>query len=52
MSRLDRVDAQLSKLNDQLIAAGRGEEKYGDVRTKTDPLSQRIAQLPTSVVNG
>lgn len=36
---LDKLDAQISKLNSQLIDAGRGTEKLSEVVTKTDPLS-------------
>lgn len=37
--RLDALDKQSSKLTDKFIAAGRGNERFSDIRQQTDPLS-------------
>ena len=38
---LDRLDLEASKINDALIAAGRGDERPSETRRMDDPLSKR-----------
>lgn len=39
---LDKLDKEDTRINDELIAAGRGSERPSDMRGKTDPLSKRF----------
>src|SRR5579859_578445 len=39
---LDKIDAEDSKLTDQMIADGRGYERPSEYLNKTDPLSRKI----------
>lgn len=41
-NELDKLDAESSKLNDKMIATGRGSEKPSEWWNKTDPLSSRM----------
>ena len=42
--RLDALDRESSALVDELIAQGRGSERYSETARKTDPLSLRYVQ--------
>ena len=42
---LDRIDAERSKINEKLIAAGRGSETYNETYKKNDPLAQEFRAL-------
>jgi hypothetical protein len=44
-TELDRLSAEDSKVNSELIAAGRGHEKYWDILKKDDPLSRKALAL-------
>jgi hypothetical protein len=44
-AELDRLSAEDSKVNSELIAAGRGHEKYWDILKKDDPLSRKALAL-------
>jgi hypothetical protein len=40
-AELDRLDRESSKANQEMIAAGRGNEKWSETLTKSDPLAKR-----------
>jgi hypothetical protein len=42
---VDRLDARSLALYKQLVAAGRGQERYAELLQKTDPLSRQVAQV-------
>jgi hypothetical protein len=42
--RLDALEKESSRLVDELIAAGRGSERYSETARKSDPLSLRYVQ--------
>ena len=43
--KLDRLDKARSKVNDELIRVGRGNERSSETLAKTDPLSLRFSRL-------
>lgn len=44
-NELDRLDAKRSKLNDEFIAAGRGNERASETAKLTDPLATRYNEV-------
>lgn len=45
--RLESVGKKSSRIMDQLIAAGRGREKFQDTLAKTDPLARKLQAVNT-----
>jgi hypothetical protein len=41
-TELDKLDRETSRITDELLAAGRGDEKPSETLRKTDPLSSRF----------
>ncbi len=49
--RLDALDKQSSRVTDQLIAAGRGREKWSETMRATDPLARKLQKIHAEMSN-